>query len=376
MRARVPLLALLAGAHGQASSRPHAGLTVTRVFTPTGLRTDQGKPLGKPDDIVRLGADLFVAFQNGVGSTGGAAPNGDTESSLLELTPAGHLVRQWDLTGKIDGMGVDPKTHSVVATVNEDGGSSLYTIDPAASDSGVTHYCYAGAALPHGGGTDSVVSYRGRLVISASAPSAAAGPAVYAAILRPRVHPTNCPAGSAPATGTAVLTAGFSNTAPAHPANRGAPSTLALTDPDSSTVVPRSADRFAGAFMLDSQGDDQQVYTTDPSAAHPRLDVLQLSSAVNDTAFVTSRNGALYVTDPTANAVDRVTGRSEVGDALVAATPCSDNNAPATCPAPGFPANYLGRLNLGNGQIARVSTALNPQGMLFVPHGGDDGSDR
>lgn len=173
-----------------------------------------------------------------------------------------------------------------------------------------------------------------------------------------------------------MLTAGFSDAAPAHPADRGAPSTLALTDPDSSTVVPRSAERFGGAFMLDSQGDNQQVYTTDPFAAHPRLDVLQLSTSVNDTAFVTSRGGALYVTDPTANAVDRVTGPFEVGDALVAATPCSHNNAPATCPAPGFPANYLGRLNLGNGHITSVSTALNPQGMLFVPHSGDDGSDR
>jgi hypothetical protein len=347
-----------------------AGYQVSQIFTPAGLATDQGYPISKPDDIVRLGDRLFVAFQNGVGSTGGPAPNGNTESSLVELTPDGHMVQQWDLTGKIDGLGVDPAIKAVVATVNEDGSSSLYTLDPDSRDSGITHYCYDRSPLPHGGGTDSIAYYHGQLIISASAPtpSPANVPAVYAATLKPDLHPTNCPAGSAPATGTAVLTAGFSDTAPATPANSGAPTTLGLTDPDSSTVVPRSAPRFGGAFMLDSQGDDQQIYTTDPIGGSI-LNVLQLNQSINDTAFVTSQNGALYVTDATANTVDRVTGPFQAGQAFVAATPCSDNSAPSTCPAPPtWPANYLGELDLSNGQITAVSTALAPQGMIFVPN--------
>ena len=51
-------------------------------------------------------------------------------------------------------------------------------------------------------------------------------------------------------------------------------------------------------------------------------------------------------------------------------TPCDANNAPATCPAPGFPANYLGQLNMFTGHITRVPTrgvGLEPQGMIFVP---------
>ena len=50
-------------------------------------------------------------------------------------------------------------------------------------------------------------------------------------------------------------------------------------------------------------------------------------------------------------------------------TPCGANNAPATCPARGFPANYLGHLDMYTGHIDRVlvrGAALHPQGLIFV----------
>jgi hypothetical protein len=357
-----------------AQSQAPGAYEVTSIFSPAGLTTGQGYPLSKPDDIVEAQGNLFVAFQNGVGSTGSAAPNGNTDSSIVELTLAGRLIRQWNLTGKIDGLGVDPATMSILATVNEDGNSSIYTVDPSAGGPGVTHYCYDQKPLPHGGGTDSIAAYDGKLIVSASAPNPAPAnvPAVYALTLQPGVQPTNCPGASSAATGTAVLTPGFSDTAASAPANAGAPSTLALTDPDSSTVVPHSAPRFGGAFLLDSQGDDQQIYTTDPMGGAP-LDVLQLSQSVNDTAFIDAGDGALYVTDASANAVDRVTGPFRVGQAFVAATPCGDNNAPSSCPAPPtWPANYLGQLDTTSGQITSVSTALEPQGMIFVAGQGRD----
>jgi hypothetical protein len=227
--------------------------------------------------------------------------------------------------------------------------------------------------LPHGGGTDDIGSHDGKLIVSASNPSAANGPAVYAVKLEPHAHPTNCPAGTAPATGTAVLSNGFSDTSAATPANSGAPSKLALTDPDSSTVVPGSAPRFGGSFVLDSQGDDEQVYTTDPVAASPHLNVLKLSQSVDDTAFATSKDGALYATDPSKNTLDRISGPFQVGQAFVAVTPCNDNNAPSTCPAPGWPPNSLGQLDMADGQVTTVSTALQPVGMIFAPSGNDQG---
>jgi hypothetical protein len=53
----------------------------------------------------------------------------------------------------------------------------------------------------------------------------------------------------------------------------------------------------------------------------------------------------------------------------VAVTPCGANDAPATCPAPGFPPNFLGTLNPWTGAITAVPMSgqpFEPQGMIFV----------
>ena len=85
-----------------------------------------------------LGGNLYVGFQNGVGSQGEVAPSGNLDSTLVEFTTAGSVVKQWDVTGKIDGMGADAATGQVIATVNEDSKSSLYVL----SGGTVTHYTY------------------------------------------------------------------------------------------------------------------------------------------------------------------------------------------------------------------------------------------
>src|SRR5207245_10787665 len=49
----------------------------------------------------------------------------------------------------------------------------------------------------------------------------------------------------------------------------GATTTLALTDPDSNAIVPAASPRFAGQFMLDSQGDGQLIFAPLPLDASP-----------------------------------------------------------------------------------------------------------
>ena len=73
---------------------------------------------------------------------------------------------------------------------------------------------------------------------------------------------------------------------------------------------------------------------------------------------------------PATDTVDEIQGSFWPGIAFVAVTPCDAGNAPATCPAPGFPANYLGQLDMFTGHISPVSVhgaAVHPQGMIFVP---------
>jgi hypothetical protein len=143
---------------------------------------------------------------------------------------------------------------------------------------------------------------------------------------------------------------------------------LALVDPDSSEVVPSASPRFAGDFMLTSQADKEQIFDQ-PTGKNAGLKVLHLSNSVDDTAWATARFGALYTTDSAADTLDEVSGRFTPGTAYSAVTPCDAGNAPATCPGPGFPVNYLGTDNLTTGALGKVPTtgaALQPKRCLLL----------
>ncbi len=320
-----------AGAQGGTS----AGYTTTVVATGTST-------MYKPDDITQLGNDLFVSFQNNSGSTGGGT------STIAELSPTGTLLDTWTLTGRCDGLGADPANNRLIGTLNEDGNSSLFTIDPSSSTP--TSYTYSSSSLPHGGATDAVSVYNGQILLSASNPDTTSAsypnvPAVYEASL----------SGT-----TATLTQLYSDGATASVANtgphQGKTQTLGLTDPDSNGVVPASAGRFGGAFMLDSQGDQQQVYMGGHDNSGPSgLFVLNLSQSIDDTAWATTNDGTLYFTDSTDNEVVAVTGHFSPGTAFVSATP---GNGP----------NYLAVLDTNTGQVNQVPGVNQPpKGMLFVP---------
>jgi len=50
------------------------------------------------------------------------------------------------LRGKLDGMAGDPSTGTVIATANEDGNSSIYTVSPwSGRHDGVRHFIYSPA---------------------------------------------------------------------------------------------------------------------------------------------------------------------------------------------------------------------------------------
>ncbi len=147
--------------------------------------------------------------------------------------------------------------------------------------------------------------------------------------------------------------------------NAGKKVTLALTDPDSNGVVPSSSPEFAGDFMLNSQGDEELIFS---GASGQNLQVLKISNSVDDTAWATSASGSLYATDSDANTVDVVTGPFVPGTAYTAVTPCNANSAPTTCPGPGYPNNYLGTIDLKTGALTKVVVeGIDPKGMIFVP---------
>jgi len=352
-----PSASASASANGLTVKQIVLGTTLHHSYQPNGKGAAATESLSQPDDIVALGGNLYVGFQNGVGSQGEVSPSGNLDSTLVEFTPAGSVVKQWDMTGKIDGMGADSATGRVFATVNEDSKSSLYVV----SSGTITHYTYTPAALPHMGGTDAVAALNGKILISASAPGTSgkakgSAPAVFAVTLN---------AGPK----TAAAAPFFADNATAtgvNAPNAGKKVTLALTDPDSSLVVPSGSPQFAGDYMLNSQGDQELIFS---GASGQNLHVLKIPKPVDDTAWATSASGTLYVTDSSANTVDAVTGSFTPGTAYTAVTPCNANSAPANCPAPGYPADSLGTINLTTGALSSVTVIgpLTPKGMVFVP---------
>jgi hypothetical protein len=342
------------------------GGSLHHMFTPTGSTVAKTEPLSNPDDITRLGDDLFVGFQNGVGPQGQASRDGNLDSTVVELSLTGHVIGQWDVAGKTDGVTADPASGGVIVTVNEDANSALYTIRPFATSAAevVTRYTYS-EVLPHGGGTDAISIYNNQILISASAPGTnglpapqPTYPAVYAVTLDPTIKVANI--------SPLFYDEDVATVANVNSAQFGKSTTLALTDPDSNEVVPFDSPRFGGDFMLTSQGDLAQIYVSNAGSSHQRLSVLSLSQSVDDTAWATEGHGWLYSTDSTNDAVDVVTGPFTDRSPFVVATPCGSNAAPGTCPAPGFPANYLATLNPWSGKVTEVTV----EGAPYVPQGG------
>lgn len=301
--------------------------------------------MSNPDDVTRSGKDLFVTFQNGVPATGGAKGT-PAYSTIVKLSLQGRVEHTWRLLGRCDGLTADPAHHRVIATVNEDANSSLYTL-PATGTAAPTHYSYDAAPLPHGGGTDSITIYRGGIYLAASAPTSG-GPALYRVVLNKGV--THLAAAPFYDTSTATL----ANTTTGHRTVH-----LALTDPDGSTVVPSQSPRFAGNFLLDAQGDQQAVVAANLGRDDQRLRVLLLSQAVDDPAFTTARHGELVASDANTDSVVIITGTFKPGTAYAAVTPGGANTAGKNPPP-----NYLGTIDLNTGTVK----AVHPAGVQFTPH--------
>lgn len=375
MTASVTIVLTVALAGTAGAARPPAvsaasSLFASHVFangaTLSHVVAGHAEALSDPDDITTLAGSIYVAFQNGVGPQGQASTTGNRDSTVVELSAAGAVIKQWELVGKCDGLTADPNLDEVIATINEDANSSLYLIAPGAS---AVHYHYNKGGLAHGGGTDAISIYRGVILISASAPGttgAAAPQATYPAVYRVLLDG---------ATQTAAVKPLFFDEDFAVEANPTSPQYgqmehLYLTDPDSNEVVPSFASRFAGDFMLTSQGDEEQIFVSGAGGPHQKLSVLQLSASVDDTAWPSDGTGALYAVSTDLDTIDSVTGPFTIGAPIVAVTPCDENSAPATCPGPGYPTNYLGRLNPITGVISRLpvsGASVRPQGLLFMP---------
>jgi hypothetical protein len=361
MRTRISIAAMVAaGALAAVPAAASAAPVAPNGYT---LHTFATAPTGAtgPDDITYLDGHVFVGWQNGVGTKGEAAPGGKTDSTLVEYSRTGRAVNSWHLTGKVDGLGADPRTHQVIATVNEDGNSSLYTVRPSGRSGGkVTHYTYSPApdsatsgGVFTGGGTDAVAVYRGQIILSASNPTPANATAAF--LVRLDRHRR-----------VARLSPTFADNATATDAVTGKSVTLALTDPDSNAVVPSSSPRFGGDYAIDSQGDQQLVFAGRSGLERLSLTHGGTAAGVDDIRWADHARGTLYVVDNGTNTVYTLTGPFTAGEAFAALD--TVGSASQT--------TELDTLNLSTGALSPLVTGFTAiKGIAWAPGiGGTQGS--
>ena len=105
------VLAFPASAHTQPAYHVRqviSGKSLHHWYTRAGSRIKHREPLTQPDDITAIGRKLFTGFQNGVGPQGEPSTDGNRDSTVVEFTPNGRVIRQWDIRGKCDGLTADP----------------------------------------------------------------------------------------------------------------------------------------------------------------------------------------------------------------------------------------------------------------------------
>lgn len=313
------------GPAGIAAAAPSVpdGFTIT-TFAPAPVTTPT--TVGA-DDITRLDGHDFVGLNNGVPKTGPAA-TGPQNSTVVEYNDDGTIANTFSVHGRVDGLGADAANHRVIVTTNEDGNSTIHTLEPAAATP-VVDYTYspnpsASADTTHdntlqtGGGTDAVQVINGKIYLAASNPNdltSAANP-----------NPKATATFQVTLSGTAAtLTPTFADDATASVGGGGSgTTTLALTDPDSNAEVPFFASLYGGDYVLDSQADQQLIFVNGIDTAgsfgagnltqlplthdDPSKPGSMLGAGVDDIRWSEGDSGSLIVVDGKSNTVYRITG--------------------------------------------------------------------
>jgi len=313
---------------------------------------------GGPDDITRLaipGVDhdrglIWTEWQNGVQPNGTAGmPGGPTVSTIAAYDPInGALIGLVNITGHVDGLTADYKTHMIITTANEDNNSNFNVINPMTW--AVTTYKYSpNPAVNDVGGTDSIAIRNGMYFISHSNPLDSSQATVYIATLD---H----------ATLTAKLTPVFYDDSIATDVLNGQKFHMNLTDPDSNYFMPPSSPRFAGDLATISQADGRLIFASN-LLGKPHIFQLNLTDNVpgnlppiDGIVVATSGSGTLYVVDAKGNTISALNTAGWPKGTVFVSEP-NDNSNP-----------LLGTLNLLTGVITPLGNVFqSPKGLLFVP---------
>ena len=228
------------------------------------LFTTAPSGLKNPDSVAVDGNRVFIDYQNVTSKTGGDGKF----STVVQYNLGGHEMNRWNVSGHSDGMRIDPSTHLIWTTSNEDGNPTFALIDTNANT--VTPYTFP-MPTPHGGGYDDLYFLGGKAYVAASNPQN--NPNLAPAIDQIKLNSNH----------TITLTPILMSSAD-----------LNLQDPDSLSTDG------SGDLVLVDQGDSLLVTIADPGTANQTVTTLSVGTQLDDTVYP-SGDGRLLVVDAGGN---------------------------------------------------------------------------
>lgn len=285
-----------------------------------------------PDSIERDGSDIWVGYQNVTAKDG----TDGKSSTVVEYDRHGRVERTFSVPGHCDGLRIDPTTHVVWASSNEDGNPGLVSIDPGTGV--VTQYAFPPTV--HGGGFDDMGFVNGKMFISASNPTLnASGVNVFPALDEVSFLGTNV-----------ILTPALAGNATAIDLTTAAPAMLDLVDPDSITIDP------AGELVLVNQAGSELIFVGNPGLSSQKVSRLPVATQLDDTVWATSAEGQLLVVDGKTNTIYSV--RADFVPGTVFTETPDDSSI----------ASMVGTVNLKTGVLSpQILGFGKATGLLFIP---------
>jgi hypothetical protein len=305
------------------------------------LFTSAGAGVTNPDSVVAAGNRVFIDYQNVTAKDGS---DGKT-STVVEYDMEGKALKQWTIPGHSDGMRMNPTTHVLWTTSNEDSNPVFATIDPAAGT--VTKYTFA--AAPHGGGYDDLYFLNGKAFVAASNPTLdASGNNVFPAVDMISLNSNH----------TISLTPILMGNATATDSIAKATVTLNLTDPDSLTTDGK------GSLVLISQGDSQIITISNPGTGMQAVSRLPVGDQLEDTVYP-SGMGRLLVVDGGGSTYWISKDTAFTAGSIYTQAP---NDSGVT--------NFVATVSTATGFVTPIAVGFTKAtGMVFVPNVSSEGGD-
>ena len=289
-----------------------------------------------PDSVEVDGKYVWIGYQNTTAKDG----TDGKYSTVVEYTLQGKVVHTYSVSGHCDGLRIDPKTHLVWATSNEDGNPTLAIIN--AKTNSVKEYKFP--KTPHGGGYDDLAFLNGQIFIAASNPTLnTAGVNVFPAV--DKLTWSN---------GKIVLTPILYGNSTAIDTTTNQKVTLNLTDPDSMSIDNQ------GNLVQDSQGDSELIFIHNPGTSKQTVTRTSVGTQVDDTTWIPKNPaGRLIIVDGKQNAIYTVT---------IDKTGFIANTIYTEAPSDSAVAGFVGTIDPKTGTITPVIIGLtSPTGLGFIP---------